>query len=281
MLSLSGLFVVTTCLLTIGSTGNDMTAAANYGKNLADVYHYIGSELEERPTFIEVEVEEFQTDDINVLTSSEGLKTYGSGTESNYDYELYNIQSIKYTNSIQTKEDGRTTYKIRLFPTYRETKEETNYVIHTVADIIAADSQVQSYSKEEQYEWIYDYILGHVSYDYTYTNKTAYAALTEGSTICGGYSSLFYAFAKELGLSCRIAYGNTTGGYHAWNLVKLDGVWYYIDSTMGDNAGYRNNYILKAKSSIITHQIESGFADDFAFAASDYVLNESSILKIN
>lgn len=273
MMSLSGLFVVTTCLLTIGSAGNDISTASNYGKNLADVYSYIGSALEDRPTFIEVEVEEFQVDDINVLTSSEGLKTYGSNTESNYDYEMYNIKSLKYTKSVQTKKDGSTTYKIMLFPTYRESKEESEYVFNTVADIIASDNQVRSYSKEEQYEWIYDYILEHVSYDYTYNNKTAYAALTEGSTICGGYSSLFYAFAKELGLSCRIAYGNTTGGYHAWNLVKLNGEWYYTDSTMGDNQGYHDTYILKAKNSISTHQIESGFVDDFAFANSDYAFN--------
>ena len=222
---------------------------------------------------IEVEVEEFEANDIKILTSSEGLKTYENSENINFDYEMYNIKAISHTKSTIIKADGKITYQIRLFPSYRETKEETQFVHSKVADIVAANKQVQSYTDEDKYEWIYDYIIDHVCYDYTYTNKTAYTALKSGTTICGGYSSLYYVFAKELGLSCRIAYGDTTGGYHAWNLSYLDGEWYFTDSTMGDNAGYHNQYILKAKNNITTHSLESGFISDFAFADTDYAIN--------
>lgn len=222
---------------------------------------------------IEVEVEEFEVNDIKVLTSSEGLKTYKSSENKNYDYEMYNVKSINHTMSTTKKADGKITYTVRLFPSYRETKEETQFVHSKVAEIVASNNQVRSYTDEDKYEWIYDYIINHISYDYTYINKTAYAALKSGTTICGGYSSLYYSFAEELGLSCRIAYGETDGGYHAWNLTYLRGEWYYTDSTMGDNIGYRNNYILKSKNSISTHSLESGYISDFAFAANDYVFN--------
>lgn len=269
---LTGLFAVSGCLLTLGAY-NDTALASNYGQNLSSLYSYIGSELEERPTMIEIEVEEFEANDVKVLTSSEGLKTYKNADNRNYDYEMYNVKAINHTMSTVIKEGGRTTYKIRLFPSYRETKAETQFVYNTVADIVATNNQVRTYTDEDKYRWIYDYIIEHISYDYTYTNKTAYAALKSGTTICGGYSSLYYVFAKELGLSCRIAYGDTTGGYHAWNLSSLDGEWYYTDSTMGDNAGYRNQYILKAKTSISTHSLESGFISDFVFAANDFAFN--------
>jgi transglutaminase/protease-like cytokinesis protein 3 len=272
MIGLSGLFVVTTLVASLGSASNTITSPDNYGTNLIEVYSYIGSELAERPSMIEVEVEKFDADDIQVLTGSEGLKTYENELGMNYDYEIYNIKSIKYMKSTVTKQ-GKTTYKVRLFPTYRETKEETEYVYETVAGIITANIQVKSYSDEDKYQWIYDYIIDHVNYDYSYINKTAYTALKNGSTICGGYSSLYYVFAKELGLNSRIAYGNTSAGYHAWNLVPLNGVWYYMDSTMGDNPGFKSSYVFKAMSNVTSHFIDSGYVTDFAFASTDYVLN--------
>ncbi len=37
------------------------------------------------------------------------------------------------------------------------------------------------------------------------------------------------------GIECKVIYGSTTrGGYHAWNQVKVDGVWYNIDVTWDD-----------------------------------------------
>jgi transglutaminase/protease-like cytokinesis protein 3 len=272
MMILSGLFAISSCLLTIGAS-SDISNVSNYGQNLSSLYSYIGSELEDRPTMIEVEVEEFEPNDIKVLTSSEGLKTYENSENKDYDYEMYNIKAINHTKSTKKKSDGKITYLVRLFPSYRETKEQTQFVHSKVAEIIAADNQVQSLSDEDKYEWIYDYIISHVDYDFSYTNLTAYSALKDGTTICGGYSSLYYAFAKELGLSCRIAYGETTGGYHAWNLTYLNGEWYYTDSTMGDNIGYRNQYILKSKNSISTHSLESGYTSVFSFAANDYSFN--------
>ncbi|BAM50500.1 MULTISPECIES: transglutaminase domain-containing protein [unclassified Synechocystis] len=67
--------------------------------------------------------------------------------------------------------------------------------------------------------------------------------LARGETICSGYSNLYQALAKELGLDVVIIEGFAKGGdvivgddpdvNHAWNGVKIDGQWYLLDTTWG------------------------------------------------
>jgi transglutaminase-like putative cysteine protease len=256
----------------LGFMSDSALAATTKGENLSDVYGYIASELESRPTYIEIEVKNFKTEDITKVISSEGLETYTGANGTNYDYEVFNIKSLRYTSKAVTV-DGQTSYIIKLYPSYKESKKETNYVYSKVAEILDTNNSVYDLSEAEKFAWIYNYIINNVSYDNTMTKGTAYAALTEGKTICGGYSSLYYVFADELGLNCRIAYGTGYGVYHAWNLVNLDGSWYYADSTMGDNPGYKDYFFLAAMSSVPSHNIDNGFETSFNFASVNYNAN--------
>lgn len=114
-----------------------------------------------------------------------------------------------------------------------------------------------------KYRSIYQYIVDNVSYDedayaFLRTNGhiqsqmpyTAYAALMNGKAVCAGYSRLFYAMCKYVGLPVEYASGTANGrngwGNHAWNFVKLNGEWYQVDVTWdaGDSPE-RWRYFLK------------------------------------
>ncbi len=269
MMSIKGSIVIATWLLSLGTVQEDLAATNNYGSNLENVYSYIGSELKNRPTEITVEVDNFKSTDILRFVGSNGLQTYESNDNINYDYEAYNITGLKYTSKQITK-DNKTVFQVKLYPSYRETKEQTDYVYQKVNEILSAHSELKNYSDAQKYSWIYDYIISNVSYDYSFQNKSAYAALKSQSTICGGYSSLFYVFASELGLPCRIAYGTASGVYHAWNLVELNNKWYCVDATMGDAPDARDAYILTSMSSVSSHDIETGFQSGFDLASANY-----------
>ncbi len=269
MMSIKGAIVIATWLLTLGNTNEDIAANNHYGSNLEKVYSYIGTELKERPSEITVQVDSFKAADILRLVGSNGLQTYEANDGINYDYEFYNITGIKYTSK-QVVMDKKTVYQVTLYPSYRETKEQTDYVYHKVYEILSSHSELKNYSDAQKYSWIYDYIISNVAYDYSFNNQSAYAALQSGSTICGGYSSLFYVFASELGLPCRIAYGTASGVYHAWNLVELNNEWYGADATMGDAPGNRDIYILSSVNSISSYDIEDGFLTEFDLASAAY-----------
>ena len=83
----------------------------------------------------------------------------------------------------------------------------------------------------------YDYICSNVTYDHDNLNDesyslkyTAYAALINKTAVCQGYASLFYRLALDAGVDTRVISGEA-GGPHAWNIVKLNGKYYNLDST--------------------------------------------------
>lgn len=58
--------------------------------------------------------------------------------------------------------------------------------------------------------------------------------LNNKTCVCQGYSVTFYIFMKQMGIPCTLVMGKTDNVSHAWNAVKLDGNWYYIDVTWDD-----------------------------------------------
>ena len=88
---------------------------------------------------------------------------------------------------------------------------------------------------------VHDYYVSRLSYDTNcandYSSKgyfnlahTAYGALCSKKAVCDGFSSGFELILKELGIDSMIIAGYAKGG-HAWNMVRLDGMWYEVDTT--------------------------------------------------
>ena len=118
---------------------------------------------------------------------------------------------------------------------------------------------------EEDKAWvIFRWIGERVSYDIDAylagrtrdQNVTAEQVLAKRTSICDGYAVLFQDLARHAGLEVikvsgyAKAYGvppNTvfTSENHAWNLVRIQGVWHIVDPTWG--AGYVNGDRYKKK----------------------------------
>ena len=88
---------------------------------------------------------------------------------------------------------------------------------------------------------------------------SAYGALVLGSTTCQGFSSLIYRMMLEAGIDCRLI----AGGDHGWNIVKLDGKYYFLEATW-DEANWKSKgkleYFLKGSASFMASgEKENGF----------------------
>ncbi|WP_051656637.1 Ig-like domain-containing protein [Butyrivibrio sp. AE3004] len=101
----------------------------------------------------------------------------------------------------------------------------------------------------------YDWICTNVTYDYDYKNKEAigdyspyscYTAVVKHSTVCEGYSLLFYRMMLMSGVDARLISGDGgqegEAGPHGWNIVKIGNIYYNLDSTWGSEFG-NNRYI--------------------------------------
>ena len=111
------------------------------------------------------------------------------------------------------------------------------------------------YVKKEMtdYEKIYaahSWLVQNVKYDKTLYKKgtvpaishTAEGAFNRGIAVCDGYSKAFMVIMGHYGIKCRMV----TGGYHAWNMVKIKNKWYHIDCTYDDpvvNGSFNNKIV--------------------------------------
>ena len=83
---------------------------------------------------------------------------------------------------------------------------------------------------------LHDWLIKNAYYDKTYSYYGADMIL-RGYGVCDGYSKAYYMLCKAAGIDVRKIEGNTGEGLHAWNAIKLDGKWYYVDPTWDDPSG--------------------------------------------
>lgn len=108
-------------------------------------------------------------------------------------------------------------------------------------------------SDKEKVTAIHDYLIYHA--DYTANGDTTQATerncrvaglVLDGSAVCSGYANTFYLFCKAAGLDCEYVRGESVPKKddfgHAWNRVKVDGKWYYVDCTWDDPVGGHKEY---------------------------------------
>lgn len=78
---------------------------------------------------------------------------------------------------------------------------------------------------------IYRYMIENVDYDFDYERYTAYDALIEGLAVCQGYAEATDILMEEAEVDSLIIRGYIGKIGHAWNLVKVNGHYYHIDTT--------------------------------------------------
>lgn len=69
-------------------------------------------------------------------------------------------------------------------------------------------------------------------------NQTAVSSLVFGESVCAGYARAYQILMQTVGIPCFYVVGTADNGAgiggHGWNMVQLDGQWYYTDVTWDD-----------------------------------------------
>lgn len=169
-----------------------------------------------------------------------------------YDHpELFWLKR-QYTYS-SSSEETVIEMKTKDFWKYVSNKEKYINDLDAIVTQVANEA-LQYNSKYDQIKYVHDYIVNNTKYDHkaaddinkTISNKrteianTPYGPLVTGTGVCGGYSRSFQMIMQRMGYECGFVCGNTYlddgsfYGYHAWNYLKVDGDYYYMDVTWDD-----------------------------------------------
>ncbi|MFF3101808.1 transglutaminase domain-containing protein [Viridibacillus arvi] len=174
----------------------------------------------------------------------------GSFKESNIHYQYNSISAIiNYTFS------------------YHTSKNQEQYV----------DAQVKRFINEEISEKMSDfdkvkainnYIVLNTKYgsDTKASAHSAYAVFKEGKAVCQGYTLAAYKLYQAAGIDVRYVVGYVDKVAHSWNLVKVDGKWYHVDSTFNDPTPDRAGKV-SSKYFLLS---DSALAEDHRWVTKDY-----------
>ena len=174
----------------------------------------------------------------------------------------------------KTMPDGSTkTYYVYTYKNdflHRTTQAQEKAVDAKVNQILQ-ELNVDGKTDVEKVYAIYDYMINHIRYDYknlddaTYMQKyTAYAALVENTSVCMGYALAFYRLALACGVDARYILSDPME--HAWDIVRVDGQYYYLDATWdekvtNDMADLPGSYFLRGTESWQRIHVYKGISD--------------------
>ena len=110
-------------------------------------------------------------------------------------------------------------------------REEIETAVDGLLAGIAADA-----SEYEKVKYVYDTLIRNTDYDLgAPDNQNIYSVFVRHFSVCQGYAKATQYLLNRLGVESTLVLGTVeTGEGHAWNLVKVDGEYYYLDTTWGD-----------------------------------------------
>ncbi|PEB53630.1 S-layer protein [Bacillus pseudomycoides] len=201
-------------------------------------------------------------------------KTKNTNTQEVMDTLFNAYKEVVHTNEYVDYTIAQTSYSLSGSPgnytftlniTYRESKEQTEYVMQQTKTVVNSIIQ-NGMDEHEKVKAIHDYVVKHVAYDTSYNSYTGYGALANHSAVCQGYALLTYQLLKEAGIDSHIVTGTGNGEAHAWNLVKIDNKWYHLDTTFDDPIPDEQGRVLYSYFNLSDEQI----AKDHQWNRSEY-----------
>ena len=182
----------------------------------------------------------YRTDNYNRILGStklcenimrEALRYNGKAAEG--ERLALSCKMVEVEEHSQKQKDGTYKLNLKIRMKYFLDKQQEK-ALADEADRILSRLHLDGKSDYEKVRAIYNYICSNVVYDDYHVNDesylpqyTAYAAAVDHTAVCSGVADLFYYLANSAGVETHIK----TNSNHAWNFVKLDGKYYYLDAT--------------------------------------------------
>lgn len=160
-----------------------------------------------------------------------GMKAW----EGDYAYYAIRQQQSRVDFEYPVNIYGEEYYKLVFdVPKFTTTAQQEAAVDAKVEQLLSGRlAAVKGKSEYARAKAVYDYVSASMHYDnsdpvYHY----AYGGLCKGKATCMGSALSFQRLASELGLESKVIMGMDAGA-HTYNLVKIQGKYYYLDCTAG------------------------------------------------
>ena len=145
--------------------------------------------------------------------------------------ELYFISGFSYTYTTTTQ------MLVAVKPNYLSGFDDNTFWVMVEDALSTVDDNMSDLEKAIA---LHDYIVINCEYDYEnyLANKlprevySAYGVFVNRKAVCQGYALAYKLLLNRVGIECYMV--SSSAMNHAWNLVKLDGQYYQVDTTWDD-----------------------------------------------
>ncbi|MGL5972831.1 MAG: transglutaminase domain-containing protein [Oscillospiraceae bacterium] len=163
-------------------------------------------------------------------------KTSYDNVERIYNYYINDSPEHFYIKDIVYRTRGNEVISIKFNYFYsrqdvdlkkQKISQEVNVVLN------GAQSLTTDYEKSK---YIHDYVLNKTFYNDDGKNSNYWidGVFLNGEAVCQGYGKAYQYLANLIGIKSLYVRGYSRDVNHGWNLVELDGKYYYIDPTWND-----------------------------------------------
>ena len=150
--------------------------------------------------------------------------------------KLYYVEGYTYTTFTRDTDIA----KLEFSGTYTKSREECDAMNVQIENYVADcfSGMENGISDYEKVKYIYEYIIDGTEYNLTAEDsQNICSVFLNGESVCMGYARAMQYLLLEQDILCTVVNGTADQGEeHAWNLLLLDGQYYHLDVTWGDDS---------------------------------------------
>mgnify|MGYP002508297163 CR=1 FL=1 len=147
--------------------------------------------------------------------------------------ELFYVEGFKYTEHFM----GDVLTQITFAGTYSMTRDEARRSLVDIEKTLTGCMREVPLNEDEYstVKYLYEYLIDNTEYDKNAeNNQNIRSVFLGGRSVCQGYAKAMQYMLQKVGMQSVLVTGYTGAERHAWNLVRVNGSYYYLDPTWGD-----------------------------------------------
>lgn len=130
----------------------------------------------------------------------------------------------------------------RFSPGYTYTEQEISEIMTEMQNVVnEVNAEItQNASDYDKVKMIYTYLIDHTEYEASDDDQNIAGVFWKKKAVCAGYARAVQYLLEQLGIPCIYVEGSARDSDegHAWNIVKINGQYYYVDATNGDQPSF-------------------------------------------